>query len=249
MRRFMPSSSGSTRCPMNDFEIRKGRFPRSARIMPILISMAFPVLFGCIHIAHPSNVRPGWSADIVGGVSEEHYHNPDCSDCRADESTSGNVNVLQANVAWGKRITGGRAFRAGLMVPLSMNNGSALGAMGGTTLDVYYQLTNSPFNFGAGGMAGLATNGIYLETGKTLHPFEGFEMDIDMGVSTEIALLQEPGIRPFLLIGLAGRKWRAGMWADYLQYRHYLKRCDENCEADDSLERSVSGGIYLGISL
>jgi hypothetical protein len=65
-------------------------------------------------------------------------------------------------------------------------------------------------------------------------------------MSAEIALFQEPGIRPFVLIGFAGERWKAGIWADYQKYREYLKRCDENCEADDFLERSVSGGFYLG---
>jgi hypothetical protein len=48
------------------------------------------------------------------------------------------------------------------MVPLSMNNGSALAAMGGTTLDVYYQFIDGPFNVGAGGLAGVAIDGVYL---------------------------------------------------------------------------------------
>jgi hypothetical protein len=152
------------------------------------------------------------------------------------------------NLSWGRRFQGGNALRAGLMVPLSMNNGSALAAMGGTTLDVYYQFIDGPFNVGAGGLAGAATNGVYLETGKTLHPSGGFELSIDVGMSAEIALFQEPGIRPFVLIGFAGERWKAGIWADYLKYREYLKRCDENCEADDFLERSVSGGFYLGSS-
>jgi len=150
------------------------------------------------------------------------------------------------NAAWGKKLKSGDALRAGLMVPLSMNNGSALAAMAGTTLDIYYQFIDSPFNVGAGGLAGVAINGVYLEAGNTLYPSDAFKLDIDVGMSTEIALFQEPGIRPFFLISFAGERWKAGIWADYLKYRDYLKRCDENCEADDFLERSFSGGFYLG---
>jgi hypothetical protein len=36
---------------------------------------------------------------------------------------------------------------------------------------------------------------------------------------------------------------------DYLKYRDYFKRCDENCETDDFLEKSFSGGIFLGSGL
>ncbi len=227
----------------------KRRFPKAVREIPILLFAAACVCSGCIHITHPSNVKPGWSADIVGGVSEERYRTDTaCSGCRAGEPASGTVDVIQTNLAWGKRLENGNALRAGLMIPLSMNNGSALGAMGGTTLDIYYQFIDGPLNVGAGGMAGFVNSGVYLEAGKTLHPSDGFELDIDVGVSTEIALFQEPGIRPFFLVGLAGGKWKAGIWADYLKYRDYLKRCDENCRADDFLERSVSGGLFLGRS-
>jgi len=211
--------------------------------------MGIIVFSGCIHITHPSNVKPGWSADIVGGISEEHYRaETGCSNCRVDEPVSGDVNVIQMNVAWGKRLESGDAFRAGLMVPLSMNNGSALGAMGGTTLDIYYQFMDAPFNVGAGGMAGLANSGIYLEAGKTLYAADGFELDVDIGISAEIALLTELGIRPFFLTGFTTGRWKAGIWADYLKYKDYLKRCDENCHADDFLKKSLSGGLYLGCS-
>jgi hypothetical protein len=153
------------------------------------------------------------------------------------------------NVAWGKKLKSGDAFRAGLMVPLSMNNGSALAAMGGTTLDIYYQFVDSPFNAGAGGLAGVALNGVYLEAGKTFYPSDGFKLDIDLGLSAEIALFREPGIRPFFLVSFDGRKWKVGIWADYMKYQNYLKRCDENCEADDFLEKSFSCGFFLGSSL
>jgi hypothetical protein len=227
----------------------RSRFTRPVREIPILISLAICVFSGCIHITHPSNVRPGWSADIVGGVSEEHYRaDIGCNSCLGGEPLSGPVNVIQMNLAWGKRLKNGDALRTGLMVPLSMNNGSALGAMGGTTLDIYYQFLEGPFNVGAGGMAGLVNSGIYLEAGKTLHPSDKFEVNLDLGASAELGLFQEPGIRPFLLVGFSGKRWNAGIWADYLQYRNYLKRCDENCEADDFLERSTSGGFFLGSS-
>jgi hypothetical protein len=142
------------------------------------------------------------------------------------------VNIIQMNLAWGKRLQGGKALRTGLMIPLSMNNGSALGAMGGTTLDIYYQFLKGPINVGAGFMAGLVNSGVYLEAGRTFSLTDEFEMDIDMGVSAEIALFQEPAIRPFFLVGCAGKGWKVGLWADYLKYGNYLKRCDENCGAD-----------------
>ena len=222
----------------------KNNFPNLVQGILFLALITIPVFSGCIHITHPSNVRPGWSADIVGGVSEEHYRGD--TDHKGDEPAPQNVSVIQMNLSWGKRLASGDALRAGLMVPLSMNNGSALGAMGGTTLDIYYQFMKGPFNVGAGGMAGSINSGVYLEAGKTFYPSDEFEVDIDIGASTEIALLQEPGIRPFALIGIAGERWKAGIWADYLKYQDYLKRCDENCEADDFLERSVSGGFFLG---
>jgi hypothetical protein len=223
--------------------------PKRVREIPIAISIAIVSLSGCIHITHPSNVKPGWSADIIGGVSEEHYAaDPECNQCSGNKPASGNVNVIQMNLAWGKRLESGKALRAELMVPLSMNNGTALGAMGGTTLDVYYQFVRGPFNVGAGGMAGFVNSGFYLEAGKAFHPSDAFEVNTDIGASTEIALFQEPGIRPFFLVGLAGERWKAGIWVDYLKYRDYLKRCDENCAADDFLERSISGGFYVGSS-
>jgi len=130
-----------------------------------------------------------------------------------------------------------------------MNNGSVLGAMAGTTLDLYCQFMEGPLNLGAGGLGGAVIDGVYLEAGKTLHPSDGFEMNIDAGISAEIALFQEAGIRPFFLVGFAGKRWHAGIWADYLEYRDYFKRCDENCEVDDFLEKSFSGGIFLGSGL
>ena len=222
----------------------KNNFPNLVQEILLLVFLTISVFSGCIHITHPSNVRPGWSADIVGGVSEEHYRAD--TDHQGDVPAPQNVSVIQANLSWGKRLASGDALRAGLMVPLSMNNGSALGAMGGTTLDIYYQFMKGPFNVGAGGMAGSINSGVYLEAGKTFYPSDEFEVDIDIGASTEIALFREPGIRPFALIGIAGGRWKAGIWADYLKYQDYLKRCDENCEADDFLERSVSGGFFLG---
>lgn len=200
-------------------------------------------------MTHPSNVRPGWSTDIVGGVSREQYHTEAmCDDCPGDEPSSGDVNVIQANVAWGKRLANGNAFRAGLMVPLSMNNGSAFGAMGSTTLDLYYQFMDGPLNAGAGGLVGLAVDGLYLETGKTFLPLEGLELDIDIGISGEFALFNDFGIRLFSLVGVSAGRWKAGIWADHIKYVDYLKRCDENCEPDDFLERSVSGGFFIGNS-
>jgi hypothetical protein len=222
----------------------KNNSPNPVREILFLVLFTIPVFSGCIHITHPSNVKPGWSADIVGGVSEEHYRG-DINHER-DEPAPQNISVIQMNLSWGKELASGDALRAGLMVPLSMNNGSPLGAMGGTTLDIFYQFMKGPLNVGAGGMAGLAINGVYLEAGKTFHPSDEFEVDFDIGASTEIALFREPGIRPFALIGFAGERWKAGIWADYLKYQDYLKRCDENCEADDFLERSVSGGFYIG---
>ena len=222
----------------------KNNFPNLVQEILLLVFLTISVFSGCIHITHPSNVKPGWSADIVGGVSEEHYRAG--NDHQGDVPASGNVSVIQMNLSWGKRLASGDALRAGLMVPLSMNYGSALGAMGGTTLDIYYQFMKGPFNVGAGGMAGFVNSGVYLEAGKTFYPSDEFEVDIDIGASAELALFQEPGIRPFALIGIAGGRWKAGIWADYLKYQDYLKRCDENCEADDFLERSVSGGFFLG---
>jgi hypothetical protein len=110
------------------------------------------------------------------------------------------------------------------------------------------RLSTFIISLGAGGMVGLANNGVYLETGKTLYPAKGFELDIDIGISAEISLFTEPGIRPFFIVGLAGERWKAGVWADYLEYKDYLKRCDENCNADDYLEKSVSGGLFIGRS-
>lgn len=225
----------------------KRRFFRPIRGASLIFCPAILVLSGCIHMTHPSNVRPGWSADIVAGLGRERYReDSDCASCRAGEPSSGDVSVVQMNMAWGTMLKNGDALRVGLMIPLAMNNGSALGAMGGTTLDFYYQFMKGPFNFGAGGMAGLINSGVYLEAGKTFYPSAGFELDIDAGVSEEIALFHEPGIRPFFLISFAGDRWKVGLWADYLKYPGYLKRCDENCEADDYLDRSVSGGFCLG---
>jgi hypothetical protein len=227
----------------------KSRSPLPAGIMPLVISAAIVFCSGCIHITHPSNVRPGWSADIVGGVSHERYRaDAACGTCAVDEPTTGDINVVQMNLAWGKRLQGNRALRTGLMIPLSMNNGGALGAAGGTTLDLFFQFLKGRIDMGVGGMAGLVTSGVYVEGGKTFSLSRALEMNIDMGASAEIALLQEPGIRPFVLVGLSGERWKAGLWADYLEYADYLKRCDENCEADDFLERSVSGGLFVGAS-
>ena len=225
----------------------KNRFPQLVQEILFLVSLAISVFSGCIHVTHPSNVRPGLSADIVGGVSEEHYRaDTECNGCQRDEPVSGNVNVFQMNLAWGKRLEGGDALRAGLMVPLSMNNASELVAVGGTTFDIYYQFRDGPFNMGAGGLAGAIISGVYLEAGKTIYLSDGFEMNIDVGMSAEIALFREAGIKPFFLVGVASRRWHAGLWADYLKYRNYFKRCEENCELDDFLEKSVSGGFYLG---
>jgi len=212
-----------------------------------LIAVGITLFPGCIHMTYPSNVRPGWSADLVGGVSREYYHeDAECSNCMVDDPGRGDVSVVQANVYWGKRLSNGNAFRAGLMVPLAMNNGSTLGAMGGTTLDLYYQFLGGSFNAGAGGLVGLAIDGLYLEAGKTFLPIEGCELDVDIGVSGEAALFNDFGIRFFSAIGLSAGRWKAGIWADHLTYVDYLKRCDENCEHDDFLERSVSGGLYVG---
>jgi hypothetical protein len=212
-----------------------------------LISLGIAVHNGCIHMTHPSNVRPGWSADIVGGVSHEYYHNEaECGLCADDDPATGDVNVIQADISWGKKLANGDAFRATLMVPLSMNNGSMLGAMGGTTLDLYYQFLDGPINAGAGGLVGLVVDGVYLEAGKTFLPLEGFELNIDIGVSGEAALFNDFGIRLFSLAGVSAGRWKAGIWADHVRYIDYLKRCDENCETDDYLESSVSGGLYFG---
>jgi hypothetical protein len=217
------------------------------RTIAFLISIGIAAFPGCIHMTHPSNVKPGWSADIVGGVSHEQYRTEtECGLCAGDDPTTGDVNVIQANISWGKRMSNGNAFRAGLMVPLSMNNGSTLGAMGGTTLDLYYQFMDGSFNAGAGGLVGLAVDGVYLEAGKTFLPLEGFELDIDIGVSGEASLFNDFGIRLFSLIGVSAGRWKAGIWADHMKYVDYLKRCDENCEHDDFVEKSVSGGLYVG---
>lgn len=225
----------------------KHRINKSHLWIAFSLSMGIAVHNGCIHMTHPSNVRPGWSADIVGGTSREHYYTEaSCSGCSGEEPSTGDVMVLQANVAWGKRLANGDSFRAALMVPLSMNNGSMLGAMGGTTLDLYYQFLDGPISAGAGGLVGLVVDGVYLEAGKTFLPLEGFELDIDMGISGEAALFNDFGIRLFSLVGVSTGRWKAGIWADHLTYVDYLKRCDENCETDDYLESSVSGGLYFG---
>ncbi len=224
-------------------------FPQPARMIPYLISFALLFSSGCMHIIHPSNIDPGWSADVMGGVGREHYHaNVECGGCFENEPDSQDVNIIQLGLAWGKRLENGDALRAGLIVPLSMNNGSALGAMGGTTLDIYYQFMDGRFDAGFGGLVNLASSGIYLEAGKRFNPSKGLELNFDAGVSAEFALFNEPGIRLFSLAGVSTGRWRLGIWADYLKYRDYLKRCDENCETDDFLERSFSGGFYLGRS-
>jgi hypothetical protein len=227
----------------------RSRSPKRAWTIPLAISAAIVFCSGCIHITHSSNVRPGWSAEVVGGASHERYRAlADCGTCRGDEPTTGDINVVQMNLAWGKRLEGGRALRTGLMIPLSMNNGSTLGAMGGTTLDIFFQFLKGPIDMGAGGLAGLATSGVYLEGGKTFTPARALELSFDIGASAEIALLQEPGIRPFVLIGFSAERWKAGLWTDYLVYSDYLKRCDENCEVDDFIERSASGGLFVARS-
>jgi hypothetical protein len=144
----------------------KGHASKLVGAVAIPISLTTLLFSGCIHITHPSNVRPGWSAEVVGGAGKEHYRaDSKCNNCRGGEPATGDVKIIQTNLAWGKKLEGGRILRTGLMIPLSMNNGSMLGALGGATLDIYYQFLKGPINASAPPQAPHADNSSHYPFG------------------------------------------------------------------------------------
>jgi len=235
---------------------RGAGFDLGAFTAAVLVA-AVPVCSGCFHITHSSNVRPGWSGQIVGGITEEKVEPPAEYIQDDRDVSSAQVAAAQLNLGYGREYAGGKALYAGLMVPFALHDASPVAGLAATTLDLYFQFAGGPFDAGVGALAGLTAGGLYLEAGKTVSPGGGSELHFDAGVAaiSYIPLrawtgsersLKDVGVKLFTVVSRQGRAWEFGLWADRESFGEPLQRCDENCDADDWLKSSWSAGVMVG---
>ena len=216
-----------------------------------------PFLAGCFHITHPSNVSPGWSGQIVGGITEEKNEPP--AEYIRDENDLSHTRVAaaQLNFGYGREYGGDRALYTGLVVPLAVHDASPVAGLAGTALDIYFQFAGGPFDAGVGALAGFLSGGLYLEAGKTVSPGGGSEFHFDAGVAAVSYIplqawngwetsLEEFGVKLFAIVSGRGEAWEFGIWAERESYGEPLKRADENYDPDDLLNSSWSAGVMVG---
>lgn len=216
-----------------------------------------PCLAGCFHITHSSNVRPGWSGQIVGGITEEKIELPAEYIQDGRDVSRADAVAAQLNLGYGREYAGERAVYAGLMVPLAVHDASPIAGLVATTLDLYFQFAGGRFDAGVGALAGLSAAGLYLEAGKTVSPGGGPGINFDVGIAaiSYIPLrawtdsersLKDVGVKMFAMVGRRGRAWEFGLWADRESFGEPLERFDENWDTDDWLKSSWSAGVMVG---
>lgn len=218
------------------------RAARSGFLLSLCLVLA--TLSGCIHLARPSNVRPGAALTVLAGATREGHEAP-ANDPVYKDIPATSATDLQVDLEYGWKLSADRGIRLGLAVPLTMHEATPLGALLGTSADVYYQFAGAPLEAGFGGFLGL-TSGAYLQAGRPVGTAGGGIIRLDGGLALlGVLLATHAAFRPFGALAWERDRWRLALWGDLDWYPRPLRRCDDDCDPEDYLKTRGTVGAAV----
>lgn len=198
-------------------------------------------LASCARVIHPTEVHPGFQVDILPDVVVAH---------RAKDPSGLETATVQFNAGYGWRSDDGQAFSMTLLVPYYPQMRASV--VFGSLLDLYYQFPVEPINVGMGLAAGIVPQ-LYVQTGRSLRLSSGTALSFDLALKWVMTYggVERHGIAPSVLTTIAGKWWRAGLWAEYDWFPATLNfdLCVQNCSHPTKyiVHGYLYGGALLGV--
>jgi len=195
-------------------------------------------LASCARVIHPTDVHPGFQLDLLPDVVVAH---------RAKDPSGLESAAIQLNAGYGWRSDNGQAFSMALLVPCYPQLWATV--VYSSMLDLYYQFPVEPIHVGAGLAIGIVPQ-LYVQTGRSLRLSSETSLSFDLALKWVMNywMLEGNALAPSVLTTIAGRWWRAGLWAEYdwLPATPDFDFCDENCNRSS---KTIVHGYFLGGAL
>ncbi len=187
-------------CPTSVFTMRRSsvRLHGTVSLRALWLCVIAAGTSACIHVIHPTEVQPGWSADVLVGQDRIGL----TSGSQAGQTYKSLA--LQLNAGYGWRFSDERGLSLKALVPLAPENAAVASG-----LDVYGQLLHSPLDLGVGAVLGYAPV-LYVQGG---HGFElgAHRLGIDIGLRTGATVRT---VAPFILGSYEVYGMSLGLWAE-----------------------------------